>query len=212
MSSPSQQHLERAMALLGQIGAADTEHPSGTLLKHLRGTYDILEGWSCPEYLCLAGLYHSVYGTETFRTETIPLDARDQVREAIGERAEEIAFLYCAIRRSSLYENLEHGAPGTLEGRNGERRPIGGVGQLADLMTLDLANRIEQVGEVSFSDARVERDRRIYERAVPLLPPTAVASLRSSFPRRSKAQLAARRVARAVGRLKVRIGARSSSA
>ena len=60
---------------------------------------------------CLAGLYHSVYGTEKFRKQTVPLEARDAVRGAIGRQAEEIAYLYCALSRESLYRNLDVGAP-----------------------------------------------------------------------------------------------------
>lgn len=194
MSRSGQEHLEHALALLEQVGAVDTEHPSGTLLEHLQGTYELLERWSCPEHLCLAGLYHSVYGTETFRTQTIPLNARDEVRNAIGEQAEEVAYLYCVIRRASLYANLERGAPYSVEDREGSRIPLRGVEQLADLMTLDLANRIEQLDDVRYSALVLERDRRVYERAAPLLPAAAVAALRTAFPRRSAVELAARRV------------------
>src|SRR5919112_361494 len=133
---------ERALELLNRFGAVSVEHPSGTLLEHLRGTYEQLERWGCSEDLCRAGLYHSVYGTEYFQKRTVPLDARDEVRSAIGERAEEIAYLYCALSRQSLY-------------------------------------------------------RKIYERAVPLLPGVAVAEFREMFPRRGKAELLAARLLRA---------------
>jgi len=101
----------RAVELLERFGAVSVEHPSGTLLEHLRGTYEQLDRWGCSKDLCLAGLYHSVYGTEKFRKQTVPLEARDAVRGAIGKQAEEIAYLYCALSRESLYRNLDVGAP-----------------------------------------------------------------------------------------------------
>jgi hypothetical protein len=186
---------ERALELLNRFGAVDVEHPSGTLLEHLRGTYEQLERWGCSEDLCRAGLYHSVYGTEYFQKRTVPLEARDEVRSAIGDRAEEIAYLYCALSRQSLYRNLDVGAPYMVKARDGREMPIS-LAQLADLMTLDLANRLEQQPRTRWDVARIDRDRKIYERAVPLLPGVAVAEFREMFPRRSQAELLTSRLLR----------------
>jgi hypothetical protein len=150
-------------------------------MKHLRGTYDLLESWGCPVHLRLAGLCHSIYGTEFFCQSTIPLDGRDQVKEAIGEQAEQLVFLYCVIRRASLYENLDRGAPYTVEDRRGQRIPLHGAEQLADLLTLDVANRLEQL-DWSPAAQRIG-DRELYERAAPLLPAPAVEALRAALPR-----------------------------
>lgn len=198
MTDRTEQHVERAMQLLDAVGAVDVEHPSGTLAEHLRGTYDMLASWSCPEHVCLAGLYHSVYGTEVFQTQTIPLDARGQVKEAIGESAEQLAFLYCTIRRSSLYANLDRGAPYSVEDRDGRRLPLSGVEQFAELLTLDVANRLEQIDRTPSSATRRARDRDIYERAVPLLPAAAVSALRGALPRMSTMELRARGAVRRV--------------
>jgi hypothetical protein len=200
MSDAAELHVARAMELLDEVGAVDVEHPSGTLMQHLRGTYDILVSWACPDHVCLAGLYHSVYGTEAFRTQTIALNARERGKEAIGARAEELAFLYCAVRRSSLYDNLDRGAPYAVDDRGGERLPLDGVEQLAELLTLDVANRLEQLDRTSTSATRRAQDREIYERAVPLLPSPAVSALRAALPRMSTAELLARRAFRRLRR------------
>ncbi len=186
---------ERAMELLERFGAVSVEHPSGTFLEHLRGTYEQLDRWGCSKDLCRAGLYHSVYGTEVFRKRTVPLEARDEIRGAIGERAEEIAYLYCALSRPSLYRNLDVGAPYAVKTQDGGEIPLSLV-QLADLMTLDLANRLEQLPRTRRDAARTERNRQLYERAVPLLPGPAVAEFRGTYPRRSKPELFARRLLR----------------
>lgn len=209
MNRSTDDHVARAMELLDSVGAVDVEHPSGTLLQHLRGTYDMLESWGCPEHLCLAGLYHSVYGTEVFERQTIPLEARNQVRQAIGERAEELAYLYCAIRRSSLYDNLRRGSPHTVEDRGGEQITLRSVEQLSELLTLDVANRLEQVDRVSTSATRRATDREIYERAVPLLPASSVEAFRQALPQMSAPVLLARRLVRRLRAAAMRGGRRA---
>lgn len=204
--SDAMRHAQQAVALLEEVGAEDTEHPSGTLLQHLQGTYEVLEGWGCSEALCLAGLYHSVYGTEVFQTTTIPLDAREKVEAAIGEEAEELVFLYSVLRRSSLYANLDRGGPYTVTSRDGATIELSGLRQFADLMTLDVANRLEQLDRTSPSPPRRERDRRIYERAAPVLPAGAVAELRQALPHVSRASLALHEARSRVGKLLGRSG------
>jgi hypothetical protein len=200
MSDPVQQHVERAMALLDDIGAVDVEHPSGTLAHHLHGTYDLLASWSCSEPVCLAGLYHSVYGTEFFRTETLALDARERVKEAIGESAEQLAFLFCVMRRSSLYENLDRGAPYSVVDREGGQHALDGIGQFAALLTLDVANRLEQLERSPLSATQRARARDNYERAVPLLPAPAISAMREALEEMSKPEQLARRALRRVRR------------
>jgi hypothetical protein len=200
MSDETQQHVERAMELLDAVGAVDVEHPSGTLAEHLQGTYDVLASWSCPEHVRLAGLYHSVYGTEFFQRETIALEARERVKEAIGDSAEQLTFLFCVMRRSSLYENLDRGAPYSVEDRQGGRIALDGIEQFAELLTLDVANRLEQLDRTPSSLTQRSRDREIYERAVPLLPAPAVSAMRQALPKMSKPELLGRRAFRRVRR------------
>jgi Domain of unknown function (DUF6817) len=178
--------LERALGLLGAAGAATTAHPSGTLLAHLRGTHDCLVRWGCPPYLCAAGLYHSVYGTELFRTATVPLAERARVCERIGEHAEELVYLYGTMVRGSLYETVGRGMPHHVVDRTtGAEVALRNVQQLADLLTLDVANRLEQLPRSPMSLWRMELDRRRYGRAAPLLPAGAVEELRRVYRPRS---------------------------
>ncbi len=198
---------ERALDRLAQLGAAGTWHPSGTLMAHLRGTYDCLARWGCPEYLCLAGLYHSVYGTEAFGAVTMSPEDREQVRARIGERAERLVHLYGLIVRRSLYDNLARGAPYTVIDRTTrEEIRLDDLQELADLMTLDVANRLEQLPRTSMSLKRMEADRRLYGAAAPLLPRAAVAELRRAYRRRSGPVILADGVLRRTSRLLRRLG------
>jgi len=198
---PASTRLERALDALAAVGAGDTAHPSGTLLAHLRGTAACLARWGCPEHLQLAGLYHSVYGTEAFRAATIAPAERGRVRARIGARAERLVHLYSTIARRTLYENLGRGAPYAVVDRGtSEAIALEGVEELADLMTLDVANRLEQLPRTSMSLRRMEHDRRIYERAIPLLPAAAVVEVRRTYRRHGLLAVVAdglfRRVAR----------------
>jgi hypothetical protein len=105
------------------IGHLDT-----TLFDHLWGTYSILKKQGKPEYLCLAGLFHSIYETEYFKFNT-PY-TRNEVKDLIGEQAEILVYEFCNIspRTNKLIE------------RSGSWSD-----QLyADLLDLEFVNAIEQ--------------------------------------------------------------------
>ena len=170
--------LEALLDYLETVGAEQVEHTHGSLRAHLQGTYDLLSGWGCPQAVCLAGLFHSVYGTEKFTTTTIPLDQRDTVRDRIGMEAERLVLLYSTLSRASLYENLDHGWPYALRLRGGTTEAID-IGDLTALITLDFANRLEQT-----HGPLTDIDRGVYRKAVPLLPAAAVTQLHHILTRR----------------------------
>ena len=62
----------------------------------------MLERWGFPEPVCLAGLFHSIYGTEGFQGLILDLSERENVAEIIGERAEQAAFFNCVMDRDSF--------------------------------------------------------------------------------------------------------------
>jgi hypothetical protein len=72
------------------IGHCDTN-----LFDHLLGTYKILKENSKPEYICWAGLFHSIYETEYVSFNTVY--TRAQVISIIGERAENLVYIFCNL-------------------------------------------------------------------------------------------------------------------
>jgi hypothetical protein len=85
--------------------SADKQAHSGhTLWSHLSGVHDILHRAKQPEYVCIAGLFHSVYGTKSFKPVTIEKTKRAQVAELIGQEAEALAFAFCELPRPKLFE------------------------------------------------------------------------------------------------------------
>lgn len=70
-------------------------HSGITLYEHLKNTWIILKNQRCSEKVCLAGMFHSIYGTEFYND--IKLDRKEVVR-LIGEESEEIVFKFCSLR------------------------------------------------------------------------------------------------------------------
>src|SRR5262245_31983563 len=103
---------QAALLLLEELGMNDRRHLAGrSLAEHLNATFDILADWGAPEEVRLAGLFHSVYGTEAFDHPTLPPDglSRLRVRGAIGTAAERLAYLFCALEREPFLANPSGG-------------------------------------------------------------------------------------------------------
>lgn len=56
------------------------------------GVQEVVRSLGATDDLILAGLFHSIYGTEGFQAFTVPLEKRPEIRELIGERAEFICY------------------------------------------------------------------------------------------------------------------------
>jgi len=99
------------IAYLRQLGIEDLIHTgSKSYLGHLVAVSRDLERWGCDETVSLAGLFHSIYGTERFRRFQLPLEKRAEVRELIGERAEQLAYWNCAMDRASFDQAVQQQA------------------------------------------------------------------------------------------------------
>ncbi len=99
------------LTFLVSIGAESVSHHAGrTLSCHLVSTHDILRAWNEPESVCIAGLCHSIYGTDAFNTSCLGPDDRDRVKAVIGEAAERLSYLFGAMRRDNFQAK-----PGSLK-------------------------------------------------------------------------------------------------
>ena len=94
------------IALLEELGAHVTSHSRRTLLVHLQGTHDLLEEWGNPPAVCLAGLFHSIYGTYIFDKQSADMSMRARIRDAIGPDAERLVYVFCVTDRRCFYEHL----------------------------------------------------------------------------------------------------------
>lgn len=120
-------------------------HSQSSFEEHLLGTYRLLSAWGESHDVCVAGLCHSVYGTEIFQSQFVTLAQRDEIREIIGLTAERLAYLFCVMSRPTLYDNLK-----TTKKQpqifNLETRQFQNISPLefSQLLTISVANIIEQ--------------------------------------------------------------------
>lgn len=176
-----------AVALLDGLPVDTLDHFGRPLRDHLVGTWKLLRDWGEPEHLCLAGLFHSVYGTGTFTTATLPISERDRIRARIGDRAEELVFVFCAADRRRLL--LENGSPPYrwIDHRTGRASALD-AGMLAELVTLDVANFLEQLeARPDLPRDTVDDMRSRFVAAWAFLSDGAVRACRATFGDRSKA-------------------------
>src|SRR5947209_12063531 len=94
--------FKRLTEFLTGLGVGAVGHTGKTYLAHLAGVYRLMESCGCAGEVCRAGLFHSIYGTERFQGFKLPLERRPEVRALIGERAERLAYLNCAVDRASF--------------------------------------------------------------------------------------------------------------
>src|SRR5207302_9200537 len=92
---------------LVEVGIDKVAHTEKTYLGHLINVYRLMESRGCTEELCRAGMFHSIYGTQQFQGFKLPVEQRDDVRAMIGERAERLGYLNCAMYRPSFDAALE---------------------------------------------------------------------------------------------------------
>lgn len=128
------------------VGADDVEHSERTYLAHAIGVHNDMRKWGCGDDLCHAALFHSIYGTELFQRFTLPLERRDEVRALIGDAAEHIAYLNCAMDRAHFDEAI-HQTEGPYRIRDrftGEDVELSSV-EFDGIVRLHLCDWLEQV-------------------------------------------------------------------
>jgi hypothetical protein len=143
--------LDQMLAWLSKHGANSTPHSGRTLLTHLKNTYLILEKSGHPESICRAGLFHSVYGTQYFKKQTLKFQERKALQVLIGEEAENLAWLFCTLDRPKTFENYFKHRDGSLtefvsefqEQHATEQLPLM-METLPALLSIEAANLLDQ--------------------------------------------------------------------
>jgi hypothetical protein len=78
-------------------------HSKSNFLNHLINTFNLLKKWKQHEDLCFAGMFHNIYGNKYFNAN---LDvSRNDIRNLIGENAEDLVFKFTNIERDSIPES-----------------------------------------------------------------------------------------------------------
>jgi hypothetical protein len=130
-------------AELQALGAGEFEHLNGSLAAHLHGTESLLREWSASEAVCVAGLYHAVYGTDGYNPALVGVDMRERIAMLLGREAEELAYLYGACNRRAYYPRIGTDSQLVFADRFTNTEYDISNEQLRDLCELILANELE---------------------------------------------------------------------
>jgi Rps23 Pro-64 3,4-dihydroxylase Tpa1-like proline 4-hydroxylase len=76
------------------------QHSGRSFLQHLVGTFNLLKKWKQHEDLCIAGMFHNVYGNKYFDVD-LNID-RNVLSNLIGKNAEELVWEYTNIDRENI--------------------------------------------------------------------------------------------------------------
>jgi hypothetical protein len=135
--------LQLLVPFLIEHGALDAAHGTRCLLDHLLGTFRFLREWGNPTPICIAGLFHTYYGSESYKKglEVATIQQRRLLRRVIGVEAEELVWLYSCAEHSILFGPE---APGSMEGKS---EGGGWVQRRSALLEICLANFLEQLHE-----------------------------------------------------------------
>ncbi len=137
---------EELISFLESEGAARRGHGDDrTLLDHLVATSETVRRWSQPARLQHGALIHSVYGTDVYHQQLLPLSRRHEVAKIAGDEAERLAYLFCVIPRDRLFAGTHLWArdlPMPLP--RGENQPPPARAELDQLVLLHMANLADQ--------------------------------------------------------------------
>jgi hypothetical protein len=136
--------LERLTNFLISLGADTVPHSGSAFSSHLLGVYELLKSWGCPEHVVLAGLFHSIYGTETFKHFSLPLSRRHEVRRVIGPPAERLVYVFSAATWPSFQISVMTGNEKHLRDRFTNTALAVTRQEFGDLLWVHLANGLEQ--------------------------------------------------------------------
>ena len=92
----------------GVLARGEGEIDHGHFFDHLVGNEHCLREWQhldgpsrIGDAVCLAGLLHSLYGTQGYQASQFPFEKRAEIAGLVGKRAERLVFWNCAMERSS---------------------------------------------------------------------------------------------------------------
>ncbi len=172
----------RHMTLLEQLDAHVTSHSRRTLLDHLQGTHDLLVEWGNEPNICVAGLFHSVYGTYAFDKRSADMSMRDEIRNVIGAEAERLVYLFCVTDRRCFYEHLGESRFCLRDIVHDRDLDLDG-NTLSALIEIEVANILDQIPHRSQKKARqtAEWYTNVFARSGNYLSPLAAGAAERCF-------------------------------
>lgn len=158
--------LKPYIEFLQNLGIDAVSHTQKTYLGHLVNVHNLLQSQGLDRDICLAGLFHSIYGTEKFQGFKLEFERRSELETLIGPRAERLAYWNCVMDRSTLDVQLDqHTGPFVIQHRiTGEAMSLTSD-EYRDLCSVHLFDWLEQAPRSSFGwNYRREAYRKMADR------------------------------------------------
>jgi len=160
-------------------------HSKRTLFDHLVGTHNLLRSWRAADSVCLAGLFHSVYGTEGFHATLAGIPDRKIIIEIIGREAEALAWLFGIRTNQSFWEQVRiliqqpDATAFAFVNRLTEQPVRCTRDEFLHVINIVLANAIDQVQHIP--EHFTERHDATFQKLLPFALPEAVAAYQKIF-------------------------------
>jgi hypothetical protein len=159
------------------LSAEEITHSNRSFLNHLICTYRLLKTWQKPEYVCLAGLFHSIYGTQTFESNPIDFEHREKLQKVIGTDAERLVYYYCIRKENHFFANLSRQSNFKIRDRRNNQEIDICEQDFLNLLEIRLADHLEQM----FYYVRPYWFKNQFLNAEPFLTPQAFNSFTQAY-------------------------------
>ena len=94
--------LKKSVQFLVSKNTKNLEHKKSSFFEHLVGTYNLLLFWNQNFNLCMAGLFHNIYGNQYYDPKLNI--KREEIQKLIGIKAEEIVWNFVNAKRNKIVE------------------------------------------------------------------------------------------------------------
>ena len=130
--------LEDIVKALTHIGAFEMKHSGRHLGDHLLNTMELLYKQGAPEEVCIAGAFHSVYGTNAYINNAIDHSEREKYQDILGKDVERLVYIFSTSNRPEGFESGD-----VLDFKTGEKIDVTDT-ELLHLRLMEAANLLEQ--------------------------------------------------------------------
>lgn len=96
--------ISEIVRILEIYGAFKVNHTGRSLGDHLLNTYEILVNMNAPESACIAGAFHSIYGTNVFKNRIVTYEDRNNIQSLITPEAENLVYIFSTTNRPRGFE------------------------------------------------------------------------------------------------------------
>jgi hypothetical protein len=135
--------VEKYLDFLIQLNTKQSKHIETNLLTHLQGVYNYLLVWNCPKEIQLAGLFHSIYSTDEFKTKSLSFEKRPELQKLIGRSAENLVYIYCCCSEKSFQNSVLNNCLPQLQNRFSNSQILLSKQEYNALLWVRLANILD---------------------------------------------------------------------